>query len=35
VSVTVIHAGGSWREIGQAYGEQLRDAIQRAVGFYD
>lgn len=35
MSGTVVHAGDSWREIGQAYGEHLRDAIQQAVGFYD
>ena len=34
MSVTVVEAAGSWREIGRAYGEQLRDQIQRAVDSY-
>lgn len=35
MSVIVVEATGSWREIGRAYGEELRDAIQRAVAFYE
>ncbi len=31
MSITVIEAGGDWRAVGRAYGEELRDPIRRAV----
>ncbi|MDQ3777757.1 MAG: C45 family peptidase [Actinomycetota bacterium] len=34
MSVTVVRASGTWWEIGSAYGEELRDGIQRSVAFY-
>jgi hypothetical protein len=35
MSVGVVEATGSWRAIGRAYGEELRNGIQRPVAFYD
>jgi hypothetical protein len=34
VSLRVIHAAGSWRDIGRTYGEEFREEIQRAVSQY-
>ncbi len=34
MSVAVVEASGTWREIGRVYGEELRDGIRRGLAFY-